>query len=566
MERLNSLQTTTSLRGGVNPFAGRPFVSARNAAFRLGEKLVFEHLTWRFHRDEHWAIVGDNGSGKSVLADALRGRLALVRGELRYHFRPPPGLAPEEVIGHVAFEDRKLDLRNAVVQSRWNSIEEDEALRVRDFLAFERVMEINPFEVGDRHEKARPPFTRRLERAVRWLRLEGFWDRTLLSLSNGERQRAQLAQALCLPLRLLILDEPFTGLDTAARAHFCQLLDRLMDTSLRVLLITTRMEELPRRLTHLLWVRDCRVAAAGPREAVLAQCQASVKAPRSLPAGSPPPAKLVPCSPTRPFPPVASTSARKFSNDAELVRLRNVTVRYGASTILKDIDWSVRVGESWALLGPNGSGKTTLLSVVLGDNPQAYNNDVTVFGRRRGTGESIWDIKRRIGWVSPELHLHFDDGVSCLEAVVSGFFDTVGLFEPPNSRQRAAARRWLARFGLVPYASTPLYALSAGLQRMVLLARALVKRPRLLILDEPCQGLDAAHRSVFLAAIDDLLREAAVTALFVTHRREEIPSAIRRVLRLENGTGRVATRERSEEPAGSGVRRELNSRRLMAGK
>src|SRR5208337_1001930 len=179
----------------------------------------------------------------------------------------------------------------------------------------------------------------------------------------------------------------------------------------------------------------------------------------------------------------ASKGRAVAAGGRELVRLRDVTLRYGRSTILEGIDWTVRAGESWALLGPNGSGKTTLLSLILGDNPQAYSNQVVLFGRRRGTGESIWEIKRRIGSVSPELHLHFNDAATCIEVVLSGFHDTVGLFHRPTARQRALARQWLSRFGLIHLARAPLFALSAGLQRMVLLARALVKGPPLLLLD-----------------------------------------------------------------------------------
>jgi molybdate transport system ATP-binding protein len=216
----------------------------------------------------------------------------------------------------------------------------------------------------------------------------------------------------------------------------------------------------------------------------------------------------------------------------ELVHLRNVSVRYGTATILTGINWTVRSGESWALLGPNGSGKTTLLSLILGDNPQAYMNDVVVFGKQRGSGESIWDIKKFIGWVSPELHVHFDDSATCVDVVESGFRDSIGLFEPATPRERAAAKRWLKEFHLLQFANEPLFALSAGLQRMVLLARALVKNPRLLILDEPCQGLDAAHRDFFVREVDALLRSGSVTAIYVTHRSEEIPPSIKRVMRM----------------------------------
>ena len=218
-----------------------------------------------------------------------------------------------------------------------------------------------------------------------------------------------------------------------------------------------------------------------------------------------------------------------------LARLRNATVRYGNTVILRNINWTIRAGESWALLGPNGSGKTTLLSLILGDNPQVYTNDIVLFGRQRGSGESVWDIKRHIGWVSPELHLHFNTSATCFEVVASGFHDTVGLFQSPTARQRTAARRCLKRFQHVAYAGRPLFSVSAGLQRMVLLARALVKQPRLLILDEPCQGLDAAHRDSFVRAVDTLIRGRTVTIIYVTHRPDEIPPSITRVLRLPVG-------------------------------
>ena len=205
-------------------------------------------------------------------------------------------------------------------------------------------------------------------------------------------------------------------------------------------------------------------------------------------------------------------------------------MRYGGRVILENIHWTIRRGESWALLGPNGSGKSTLLSLIIGDNPQAYANDVRVFGHRRGDGESVWELKRRIGWVAPELHLHFPESETCLDTVVSGFADTYGCFHRSTPRQRAAARRWLARFGLAASANRPFGSLSAGWQRMALLARALVKSPDLLVLDEPCQGVDAAHRARIVRTVEGLLRHT--TVIFVTHRRDEIPSGIDRVLRL----------------------------------
>src|SRR5689334_19161181 len=218
-----------------------PFLSLIDATFRLGDRLVFENTCLNLSGDQHWAVVGRNGSGKSLFGDALRGRLPLVHGDLLYHFKPAAGLSHEECIGHVSFEDRKANVHETVVQSRWNSFEEEGALTVREFLSYERVMEINPFEVGADSTKARLAFERRFRRAINLLHIQQFLDHTVLSLSNGETQRVQLSRALCLPLRLLILDEPFNGLDATTRNHFRILLDQLMQTSMRVLLITARI-------------------------------------------------------------------------------------------------------------------------------------------------------------------------------------------------------------------------------------------------------------------------------------------------------------------------------------
>ena len=216
-----------------------------------------------------------------------------------------------------------------------------------------------------------------------------------------------------------------------------------------------------------------------------------------------------------------------------MIALRDVTVAYGGRPVLDRVSWTVCRGERWALVGPNGSGKTTLLSLVCGDHPQAYGTDVSVFGQRRGTGESIWDVKRRIGLVSPELHLYFTHPMTAHAAAATGFFDVVTP-RPTTADQDAAVGRLFAEFELSDVAGRPFGRLSTGQQRLVLLVRALVKNPELLILDEPFQGLDRPAVEHAKAWLDAHLG-ADQTLVFVSHHPNEIPASVTRFLRLDGG-------------------------------
>jgi len=202
--------------------------------------------------------------------------------------------------------------------------------------------------------------------------------------------------------------------------------------------------------------------------------------------------------------------------------------------VLRQVSWKVRSGEHWALVGPNGAGKTTLLSLILADHPQAYANDVRVFGRRRGDGMSIWEVKSRLGHVSPEMQVHFHADTA-LEAICSGFFDSVGLQQPCSAYRVGKARAWARVLGLAPQLDRGFACLSEGEKRLVLLARALVKGPRLLVLDEPCQGLDDEHRARVRGVLEEVARAGLAALIYVTHEQAELPSCITHRLRLEGG-------------------------------
>jgi molybdate transport system ATP-binding protein len=381
-------------------------------------------------------------------------------------------------------------------------------------------------------------FAAQRRQAIELLDIVDLLSKELVQLSDGERRKTSIARALMKGPQLLILDNPLTGLDQRFRARLTEIIRRLMQGRLwggmRVIVVTSREDEIPPDVTHVLSVEDGQVIAQGRRQTILRGCAAQARTRRE---GQ---HRTIPL-------PLNSTSVRARSSPQTLVELGRVNVSYGTTRILQDVDWTVRRGEHWALLGPNGAGKTTLLSLILGDHPQAYANHVVLFDQRRGSGESIWEIKRRIGWVAPELHLYYPRDITGLQVVGSGFYDSIGLYRACSPGQRETARRWMELLDLGDRADAPFAKLSEGQQRLVLLARALVKDPLLLILDEPCQGLDMHNRERVRQIVDTVGSHMDTTVIYVTHNPSELPRIITHVLRLEQGkvaerTGREGLR------------------------
>jgi molybdate transport system ATP-binding protein len=242
------------------------------------------------------------------------------------------------------------------------------------------------------------------------------------------------------------------------------------------------------------------------------------------------------------LPPTAKQTAIETTSDS-LVELKHATVAYGDHVVFKDLTWTVRRGENWAVVGPNGSGKTTLLGLITGDNLQAYANEVYLFGKRRGEGESIWDIRRRLGVVSPELQLQYRHPVPAREVILSGFFDSIGLYRKATEEQVALADQWLEFLGMTDRADRPFNRLSYGEKRLMLIVRAMVKSPELLILDEPCQGLDRSNREMVLALMQSIGNRGSTGLIYITHHQEELIPCIKQVLKLKKAGDEVIRSE-----------------------
>ena len=502
----------------------RTLVELEKVGVRFGDRRVLCEIDWVIGQGEHWIVTGPTGSGKSLLGRVLCRHVPLV-GSLRYHFDDDRTRTRSFVNrGEVAMvsPDDQGELKGApgsYHQARWQSFEGGSSPTVAELLTGESVERVSTYDVSPLTTPA-AEYARRRDRAVELLGMQYLLERKVIHLSNGESRKLLIARALLQNPRVLILDEPLDGLDAEARSRLRRTIESLAgEVSPSLVYLTSRADEAPSGLSHRLELDEGRVV----QSLKLADSCSTRKQPASTQEVS-----------KRVYPARVNPVDRGGGGDV-LVDIRNATVRYGGVEVLSSCDWVVRRGEHWAVLGPNGAGKSTLLSLILGDNPQAYANDVRLFGRRRGSGDSIWELKRRIGWIAPELQVYYPRDTSILGVVISGLIDTIGLFVPPSHRQKRLAVEWLERLGIDHLSGREFGAASAGEQRLALVARALVKEPELLVLDEPYQGIDPRHRELIAKILEELGHSGSTTMVFVTHRLAEIPRCVSRRLQLDRG-------------------------------
>ncbi|MES1217265.1 MAG: ATP-binding cassette domain-containing protein [Bacteroidota bacterium] len=479
-----------------------PLAELRNVSVKQNNQLILDDINLSIGVNEQWAIIGKSGSGKTTLAHVLTGSV-FHAGTVAFHL--PETLQHQHSILLIEQQHRFKNLSNTndfYYQQRFNSSDADNAITVEQ--AF------NEYRNGDVSEE-------KIKYCIDLLHLDSVLQEPLIQLSNGENKRLQIAKALLSDPAVLIMDNPFTGLDTDGRKILHSIFDSITTNGIHVILITSA-DELPGSITHVAVLQKGRLISKGKKEEYHPVVTTNQEVTTALSAAQ--------------LNKINSPAYHAFSDAIKMV---DVSINYGNKVILENINWHVKKGECWSISGPNGAGKSTLLSLINADNPQAYANEIYLFDKRRGRGESIWDIKRLIGYVSPELHLFFEQYSACYDVVASGLFDTIGLFRQLNESQSKLVDNWLELLNLVQLKHKPLFQLSLGEQRMVLLARALVKNPALLILDEPCQGLDEEQSAYFKNLVDQLCRHFKTTLLYVSHYEKDIPSCVNHYLRLKNG-------------------------------
>ncbi|MGM5630642.1 ATP-binding cassette domain-containing protein [Apibacter raozihei] len=457
-------------------------------------------INWKIKPNEHWAIIGSNGSGKNLLIDILLSKYGLKTGEIYCKDEYGNNIHIRKCIKFVAFHDiySLADLKNSYYQQRWNTGLEEDIPTVKNILSKE-------------------PDQSWIQHLVTAFKIEDLNVKKINLLSSGELRKFLIVKSLSSKPKFLIMDNPFIGLDSYSRKVLRNVLENLTTIgNLQIILLVSDINDIPEVITHILPVKNKTILPEMSYSEFTNDQSFQMNLFKS-----------------NIFQNKEQITINNNKNDeyTNAIIFKNVTVKYGSRTILKNLNWIVKKGEKWALLGPNGSGKSTLLSLVAGDNPQAYANDITLFDKKRGTGESIWDIKKHIGYVSPEMHLYYQKNVSCKEIIGSGFFDTIGLYKKCNEKQNESILEWMKIFGISHLKNISFLNVSTGEQRLILLARVFIKNPSLIILDEPLHGLDMENKKQIKKLIEAYC-DKNKALIYVTHYKYELPNVVNNKLEL----------------------------------
>lgn len=459
----------------------------------LGGRPILRDVSWQLRPGEHWAIAGPNGSGKSTF-------LRLIRGDQWPD--PRSGLRTYRFGGrtthHAVGVREQIGLVSPEQQERY--------LRLDFGISGRTAIETGFFNTDYLYAAPSPEQRARVQALVALLGIEELAERDVARLSQGELRKVLIARALVHEPAVLLLDEVASGLDRAARRALREVLERVA-TRTQTVLVTHRPAERLRATTHELRLQGGRIVSSGPfvRTGV----------------------RVAPIRPT----PLAPRRAPAVAGDF-LVRIERADVYLEGRHVLFGIDWTIRPGEHWAILGPNGSGKSTLAKLAAGLIHPAFGGNVRHFGAKRPT--HLWELKRRIAFLSDEAQTAYDQDIPARAVVASGFFSSVGLYGRLEPEQERAVDALLARFGLEGFAQRPFLRLSFGERRKILIARALVRTPEIAIVDEATSGLDEPFRAAFLTLLEELAR-GGTTLVVMSHHEDDVPPVVTDELWMERG-------------------------------
>lgn len=483
-----------------------------NALCRVNRQAVLKIEKFEIGSGQHWCLFGPNGAGKSLLAALLAGK----RRESGSYVQYTDDFEPGRDCLTVSFEEqqRLWQQDNRLDMSEYSERVEDRGTVVADLILSARTAAANP----ELHDDL-----------VTQLQLQGLLHKGIRFLSSGQIRKVLIARALYAAVgdenKLLILDEPLEAIDRDSRQRITNCIEQYMDAGFASLLLCRRQQDMLSNCTHLALMNGLTLLGQG----AIAEIRDS-RVFREL-------IDVCPEIPDRLPPAPVNSGAEHVNEPDKLIELKQVSASYGELLVLNHIDWVMGPEDHVLIEGPNGCGKSTLLSLIDGENHKGYGQEVYLFGKRKGSGESIWDIKSRFGIVSNELHNKYVRGWKVLDVVVSGFFDSVGLYDDSGSAEWDGARAWLQTLGIGELEKHYYHEISFGQQRLVLLARAMVKRPTILVLDEPCVGLDDYHRQLFLGMLGIIADQTRTRIIYVSHISDEEPDFVTQRLRFVPSEG-----------------------------
>lgn len=471
-------------------------LSLSNYSLLRAKHCLLTNANLTIYAGEQIYLTGVSGCGKTSLCESLVGRL-YASGDMQINWRDEVEFDKKiSLVSQFSSFVDKTGQSEFYYQQRFNSHDSDNTVTVAENLS------LNNY-IADA----------RLTRLIQIFNFEKKLSASLLHLSSGERKKLQLIKSLYLPSQIVILDNPFIGLDKVTLLHLNAYLAKLADAGVTFIIVANYLQ-IPKFISHVVMITADKQLTKAPLAEYI---------PDYTTTGD----SLEKSQIMHLLPPLAVEY-----ND--IVLLHDIKVAYGDKKIIDGINWQVKAGEKWLLSGENGAGKSTVLSLINGDHPQAYANDIVLFDKKRGSGETIWELKRKIGYVSPELHWNFDRSMTCLQAVLSGFFDTPGLYGKATLEQITTVLQWLEILGMSDIAEQKFANVSNGAQRSLLFLRALVKNPPLFIFDEPCQGLDKLQSQKFIDLIDMIFADSQHTIIYVSHLADEVPNCINRKLHLNS--------------------------------
>ena len=464
-----------------------PYISVTDLKISFDNNVVINDLNLEIPPAQNIAIVGPNGSGKSVLIDFLSSNLKVHKQSPTYG----EDFEPKKDLGLVSFEFQQ---ELYAIDDYNDDTDFMDGVQDKGTLAKDAIL-LN-------HDD-----NKYFQQIVELMNIRYLMDRGIRFLSTGEMRKVLICRALLNKPKLLVIDSPFEGLDKKSRAFLRERLINIMKTQQCIFLLNEN-DSLIEECDRTILLQKGKLIADGESkkinqstefQALFPEIQKDFKIPKLH----------------------IDQEKLCLANELPLIQMKNVSVKYGDVTALNDLTWTVKQKENWLISGPNGAGKSTLLSLITADNPQGYGKDFSLFGKKRGSGETIWDIKKRIGIITSSLQLSYKQPLNALQVVVSGFFDSIGLYQEAKNEQIETAREWLNLLEIKDIHKKYFNELSYGEQRMVLLARAMVKHPLLLVLDEPCQGLDYSNRQLILNLVDYIALNSDTSVLYVSHCHEE---------------------------------------------